>query len=260
LLNISTRLRVQTGDRVLIGGLIISGGSSKTVLVRGLGPSLNVNGTLVPGRLADPTIELHRQDGTVVATNNNWKDKQESEIQATGLAPTYDLESAIVGSFPPGNYTVVLKGNGDSTGIGLVEVYDLDKSPQGRLANLSTRGFVETDDNVMIGGVITGPSNRANSDVVVRALGPSLSSFGVPNTLQDPTLEVHDKNGAIIATNDNWAIDPNAAKVTTAGLAPTDPRESALYLTLNVNQNYTAIIRGKDNTTGNGLVEFYHVK
>jgi len=230
------------------------------VLVRGIGPSISVNGVPLAGRLADPTIELRRQNGTLVASNNNWKDSQQTEIQATGLAPSDDLESAIVGSFPAGSYTVILRGNNGGTGIGVIEAYDLDRSPQGRLANLSTRGFVETDDNVMIGGVIPGPGNRSNPDVVVRAIGPSLANFGVPSPLQDPILELHDQNGATIATNDNWATDANAAQVTAAGLAPSDPRESALYRTLNVNQAYTAIVRGKNNTTGVALVEFYQVK
>jgi hypothetical protein len=260
LLNISTRLRVQNGDRVLIGGFIIAGSSPKTVLLRGIGPSIKVNGTPLAGRLADPTLELRRQNGTVAATNNDWKDSQQAEIEKTGIAPTDDLESAIVGSFPPGSYTVILRGNGGATGIGVVEAYDLDRSPQGRLANLSTRGFVETDDNVMIGGVIDGPSNRTSPDVVVRALGPSLMSSGVPDALQDPMLEIHDLNGNTIATNDDWASDSNAAKVFAAGLAPSDARESALYLTLTVNQPYTAVVRGKNNGTGVGLVEFYHVK
>jgi hypothetical protein len=229
-------------------------------LVRGLGPSINVNGNPVAGRLADPTLEVRRQDGSLFAANNNWKESQQSEIQATGLAPSNELESAVVRSFPTGNYTVVLRGNGNTTGIGLVEAYDLDKSPVGKLSNLSTRGFVDTDDNVMIGGVISGPSNRTSPDVVIRAIGPSLSNFGVPNALQDPVLEIHDQSGTTIATNDNWATDSNAAKVTTAGLAPSDPRESALYLSLTVNQGYTAIVRGKNNTTGIGLVEIYNVK
>jgi hypothetical protein len=152
-----------------------------------------------------------------------------------------------------------LRGHNASTGIGLVEAYDLDKSPQAELANISTRGFVESGDNVMIGGFIAGPSNRSNSHVVVRAMGPSLANHGVHNALQDPTLEIHDHNGAIIATNDNWLTDPNAAKVAASGLAPSDPRESAIYMTV-MPTAYTAIVRGKNNTTGVALVEVYNVK
>ena len=228
--------------------------------MRGLGPSLSVNGTPLPGRLADPFIELRRQDGSLLASNDNWKDSQRTEIERSGLAPSNNAESVIVGSLAPGVYTVVMRGNTGGTGIGLVEAYDLDKSPQGKMANISSRGFVETDDNVMIGGFIGGPSNRGSADVVVRALGPSLASFAVPNPLQDPTLEIHDQNGAVIAFNDNWAADPNFAKVVAANLAPKDPRESAIYLTLTPAQNYTAIVRGNNNTTGIGLVEVYHVK
>jgi archaellum component FlaF (FlaF/FlaG flagellin family) len=260
LLNISTRLRVQGGDNVLIGGFIVTGNSSKTILVRGLGPSISVNGVKVPGRLADPFVELRKQDGSLVATNNDWKDSQRTEIEATGLAPKEDFESAIARNLKPGGYTVVMRSNNGGTGIGLIEAYDLDKSPQGKLANISSRGFVESGDNVMIGGFISGPSNRSSANVVVRAMGPSLESFGVPTALQDPTLEIHNQNGTTIAINDNWATDSNAAKVLASGLAPRDARESAIYLTLAPAQAYTAIVQGKNNSTGIGLVEVYNVK
>ncbi len=254
LLNISTRLNVQTGDNVLIGGFIITGPDPKKVIVRGLGPSLGRAG--VQGALADPTIELHETGGTVI-TNDNWKDTQQQEIIATGIPPTNDLESAIVATLDPGAYTVVLRGKNNGTGIGLIEAYDLDQTTASQLANISTRGFVERDNNVMIGGFIAGGASGA-STVVVRAIGPSLGAAGVANPLQDPTLELHDSSGAIIASNDNWK-DSQQAEIEATGLAPTDDRESAIEATL-ASGAYTAIVRGKGNTTGVGLVEAYHIQ
>ena len=183
LLNISTRMQFLTGDGVPIGGFIVTGLSPKKLIVRGLGPSLAAFG--VPGALADPTLELHAADGSVISSNDNWKDSQEAEIEATGLMPTNDLESAIVESLDPGAYTAVLGRNDYTTGVGLVEAYDLDQSVDSQLANISTRGFVDTGDNVMIGGFIVGPSQLgAGTDVsvvVARAIGPSLGDFGVAN-------------------------------------------------------------------------------
>lgn len=259
LLNISTRARVQTGNNIMIGGFIVTGSGSKNVLIRALGPSLNVNGTPVSGRMADPVLELYDKNGARITTNDNWKDKQQTQIEATRLQPPDAHESAILRQLTPGQYTAVLRGKNDGTGIALVEVYDLDKTPGIRLANISTRGFVETNDNVMIGGFIAGPRNRSNAAVVVRALGPSLTAKGVPNALQDPVLELHDKNGAVVASNDNWETDKNAAKVFAAGLAPTDPRESALYSVIGLTE-YTAVVRDRDNTSGNALVEVYNLQ
>jgi len=159
---------------------------------------------------------------------------------------------------PEGNYTVILRGKNNDTGIGLVEVFDVSKNTDPRLANISTRSLVQRGDNVMIGGLIAGPSNRSDLHVVIRAIGPSLSRRGVPNALQDPTLELHDENGATIASNDNWETDPNAAQVLAAGLAPSNPKESALYRVLGP-AAYTAIVRGVGGTTGVALVEVYNV-
>jgi hypothetical protein len=259
LLNISTRLDVQTGDNVMIGGFIITGNGSKNVLLRALGPSLNVNGTPVAGRMDDPTLELRDKDGNLILFNDNWKDTQQADIEATGLQPPDDRESAIAKRLNVGSYTAIMRGKNNTTGIGLVEVYDLDKIPGVQLANISTRGLVETGDNVMIGGFIAGPSNRSNPSVVVRALGPSLAAAGVPNTLQDPVLELHDQNGALIASNDDWATDSNSAEVIAAGLAPSDPRESALFRDV-APAAFTAIVRGKGNNTGNALVEIYNLE
>lgn len=187
--------------------------------------------------------------GTILA-NNNWKDSQESQIAATGLGPQDDSEAAIVAVLDPGSYTAILTGANGTTGIGLVEVYDLDAIVSSQLANVSTRGFVGTGDNVMIGGVIIGPMGAADATVVVRAIGPSLGALGVSDALVDPTLELHDSNGATIATNDDWQDDPaQATLLQNANFAPGDSRESAIYTTLPTG-SYTAIVQGKNSTTG----------
>lgn len=269
LLNISTRADVGTGDNALIGGFIITGGTTpKNVLIRAIGPSLRNANPPIPGALADPVLELHEPDGTVIV-NDNWKSDQQGAINATGIPPTSNLESAIVASLAPldpkvagsGRYTAVVRGQGGATGIALIEVYDLDSNnPQSiaQLANTSTRGLVETADKVMIGGFIVGPVTPSGSQVLVRAIGPSLPHDQVPNPLLDPTLEIHDVNGNIIASNDNWAsADEDAIRAT--GLAPTDPRESAILLNDLSMGNYTAVLKGKNNTTGVALVEVYHL-
>ncbi len=253
LLNISTRLRVLTGDNVLIGGFIVLGPDSKQVIIRGIGPSL---GGLVADVLADPTLELRAGDGSLLATNNNWKSDQETEIEATGLAPTNDLESAIVATLP-GNgasYTAILKGNGGSTGVGLVEAYDLDTTADAKLANISTRGFVDAGDNVLIGGFIAG---EGVADVIVRAIGPSLAVVGVAGALENPTLELYNIFGAIIASNDDWR-DSQETEIAATGLQPSDDLESAILTTLPPGA-YTAIVRGTNDTTGVGLVEIYNL-
>jgi hypothetical protein len=255
LLNISTRLRVLTDENVLIGGFIITGADAKTVIIRGLGPSLTSQG--VPGALQDPTLELH-QGNTTIATNDNWKDTQEQAINASTIPPTNDLESAIVATLNPGAYTAILAGKNGGTGVGLVEVYDLSQPANSQLANISTRGFVDTGDNAMIGGMILGPNNAASSRVIVRAIGPSLQNAGVANPLQDPTLELHDGSGTTIASNDNWK-DTQQSDVEATTIPPTDDRESAIVATLSPGP-YTAIVRGKSDTTGVALVEVYNLQ
>jgi hypothetical protein len=239
----------------MIGGFIVGGPAKKKVIVRGIGPSIKINGTPVPGTLQDPLIELHKSDGAVLTTNDDWKDSQRTEIEASGLAPTDDRESAIAISLDPGNYTVVLSGKGGSSGIGLVETYDVEQGSAARLLNISTRGQVQTGDNVMIGGVIIGGSDYAR--VIFRGLGPSIAISGVPvpGTLANPTLELHDGNGAPIAFNDDWK-ESQRAEVEMSGLAPVDDREAAIIGSFAPGQ-YTAILRGKDNSTGIGLVEAY---
>jgi uncharacterized delta-60 repeat protein len=254
LLNIATRMRVQTGENVLIGGFIITGTDPKRVIIRGIGPSLS---SFFSGALADPTLELY-QGSTLLVMNDNWRTDQQAEIEATGIPPTNDLESAIVRTLTPGSYTAILRGKNNTTGIGVVEAYDLDRAANSRLANISTRGFVDTGDNVMIGGLIIGPAGGTNATVVVRAIGPSLSNFGISGALQDPTLDLVDSNGVVIRSNNNWRDSQEAAIIAT-GLQPSDDRESALVQTV-APGSYTAIVRGVGGTTGVGLVEVYHLQ
>ncbi len=255
LLNISTRLNVQTGDNVLIGGFIVSGTDPKEVLIRGIGPSLTAFG--IDGALADPVLELHKPDGTIV-TNDNWKATQQAAIAATGLAPTEDSESAILATLAPGSYTAILSGKNGGTGVGLVEAYDLDQAAASTFGNISTRGFVATGDNVMIGGFIVGGGGGGASTVVVRAIGPSLTPFGITNALQNPTLELHDSSGALISSNDDWMDGPDHQTISDDGLAPTNPKESALIGILAPGA-YTAIVSGVGGTSGVGLVESYNL-
>ncbi len=255
-LNISTRMRVLTDDNVLIGGFIITGTNPKKVILRGIGPSLTAVG--VPGALQDPTLELHDASG-VIAFNDNWKDTQQADIQMTGIPPTDDREPAIVKTLAPGAYTAVLRGSGNTTGVAVVEAYDLDSNRAVKLANISTRGFVDTGDNVMIGGFIVGAglgNNGTGSEkVIVRAIGPSLTAVGVVGAMQDPTLELHDGNGATIAFNDNWK-DTQQAEIQATGIPPTDDRESAIVRVI-PGGAYTVIVRGVSGTTGVAVVEAY---
>ena len=249
--NISTRLSVGTGDNVLIGGFIITGNGDKNVIVRAIGPSLG--GAGVTGALADPTLELHDQTGKIIASNDDWRDTQEAAIIATTVPPTDDRESAIVMRLTPGNYTAIVRGKNNTTGVGLVEAYGLDGAA--KLANISTRGFVQTMDNVMIGGFII-LNTGVPTTVLARAIGPSLT--GVANALADPTLELYDVNGTLLASNDNWK-DTQQAEIQATTIPPSNDKESAIVKTL-ATGNYTAIVRGKNNTTGVALVEAYNIQ
>ncbi|PYK68225.1 MAG: hypothetical protein DME45_08575 [Verrucomicrobia bacterium] len=250
LLNVSTRMEVLTGGSVLIGGFIIGGTGNKDVLLRALGPTLQSFG--ITGFLADPTLELRDVAGALIMSNDNWKDTQQAAISATGKAPPNDLEPAILHTFAPGNYTGIVRGKNNTTGIGLIEAYDLDQSPATTLTNISTRGFVDVGQNAMIGGFISG---NGIVRVIVRALGPTLTQFGVPNVLADPILDVRDAQGNSLATNDNWA-DTQQAEIQASGKAPPDTKESAIIIVRPAG-NTTAIVTGKNNTTGNALVEAY---
>ena len=255
-LNISTRLRVLAGDNALIGGFILTGTQPKKLIVRAIGPSLTKNG--VSGALGDPTLELYDSGGHFLGSNDNWKGSQESDIIATGLAPDDPLESAILTTLTANaGYTAIVRGKDGSIGVALVEIYDLSLGADSRLANISARGYVDIGDDVMIGGFIVGGSNQDRTNVVIRAIGPSLIKAGISNALQDPTLSVYDQNGSAIGANDNWR-DAQQPEIVANGLAPTDDRESALYESL-PSGNYTAIVQGTHNTTGIALIEVYHV-
>jgi len=251
-LNISTRMEVRTDAQVLIGGFIITGNDPKELVLRAIGPSLGGFGIADP--LADPVLELHASDGSLITMNDNWKDTQQAEIEASGFQPQNDLESAIISTLDPGSYTAVVSGKDGGTGVGLVEGYDLDQAVDSQLGNISTRGFVETGTNVMIGGFILG-GETGNANVVVRALGPSLTAFGVTGALADPTLELHDQNGALVQSNDNWK-ETQQTEIEATDLQPTNDLESAIFETLAPGA-YTAIVAGKDDLTGVGLVEVY---
>ena len=255
-LNISTRVLVGSGDNVAIAGFIVTGSDPKRVIIRAIGPSLRAAG--ISNALQDPMLELHSSSGSLIASNDNWKDTQQAEIQASGLAPADDRESAIVRTLSPGAYTAIMRGKAGASGIGLIEGYDLDSSTDSIFANISTRGLVGTGDNAMIGGLIVGVNGGGVNVVIARALGPSLSNAGVQHALQDPTLELRDQNGVLIDSNDNWK-DRQEAVIERENLGPADDRESALLDVLPAGA-YTAIVRGKNDATGVALVEFYDIR
>lgn len=254
LLNISTRMDVKTGDNVLIGGFIISGKAAKKVILRAIGPSLAQFG--IDGALADPVLELHRSDGSVITSNDNWKESQQAEIEAAGFAPENDLESAIIATLDPAAYTAIVSGKNATSGVGLVEAYDLDATADSQVVNISTRGFVESGSNVMIGGFILG-NGTGTTNLVIRGLGPSLTAAGVVGALADPTLELHDGDGAVVMSNDNWR-DSQPCELEDTGLQPLDDLEAAMIVTLPTGA-YTAIVTGKGGGTGVGLVELYRL-
>ena len=253
-LAISGRSRVETGERVAISGFIVTGTAPKRVGVRAIGPSLARFG--VSGPLADPMIQLRRGDGSLVMANDNWKDTQQAEITGAGIAPPNDKEAALIASLTAGNYTAIVTGKNGGTGVALAEVYDLDESADSQLAAISTRAQVGTGANVLIGGFITGNKIGATR-IAVRALGPTLRQFGIVDPLPDPRLELRDVNGALLASNDNWQSNASqAALITGYGLAPPNNLESAIAISLPPGA-YTAIVTGKNNQTGIGLVEIY---
>jgi YVTN family beta-propeller protein len=270
--NISTRCFVQTGDNVMIGGFIVQGIQPKRVIIRGIGPELTQYG--VPNPLANPTLELYDGSGGLIASNDDWHQTiiggiitgdQWAEILSSGYAPTNGSESAIIADLPAGDYTAIVRGVDDTTGVALVEVYDLSTETNSILGNISTRSFVQTDDDVMIGGFIV--QGTQPKKVIVRAIGPELTQYGVPNALSNPTLELHNGTGALIASSDNWITtiiggiitSDQVAEIQNSGYAPTDWRESAIIANLPAG-NYTAIVRGVDSMTGVALVEVYDLQ
>jgi hypothetical protein len=258
-LNISVRSRVGTGADVLISGFINTGTAAKKVILRGLGPSLQQSG--ITDALPDPVLELHAADGSLITSNNNWKEntaQQQLDITNNQLAPSNDQESAIVATLQPGNYTAILRGQGNTTGVGLVETYDVDRTSASRLGNISGRASVQGGNNVLIAGFIVG-NNIGAAKVVVRGIGPSLIQAGVTNPLLDPTLEVRDNNAALVIANDNWQDNSaQAAQISASGLAPGNPLEAAVATSL-LPGTYTAIVAGKNGGTGIGVVEVYNL-
>jgi hypothetical protein len=254
-------LRVDTGDKVMIGGFIITGNVAKPVVLRGIGPSLVSAGLPAASLLNDTVIELHGASGAMITSNDNWKDSpQKNQIQGTIFQPTDDRESVILATLPPAAYTVILKGANNTGGIGLVEVYDNNAALDSEFSNISTRGFVQTGNEVMIGGFVLGGSGNP-TNIAVRALGPSLSSFGLTPLLADPTLELHNADGTIMISNDDWQSDPvSAAELTAHGLALSDPKESGIFTALAPPGQFTAIVAGKNGGIGIALVEIYNLK
>jgi len=247
LANISTRMGVGLAENVLIGGFIIQGSQPKRVIVRAIGPSLPGS---IGNALLDPVLELHDSNGEIAFNDDWYNSPQANEISGTGLAPTEPLESAIVMTLSPGNYTAVMYGYDSSQGVGLVEVYELDAT-QTRLVNISTRGRVGVGEDAMIGGLIVQGSNAKR--LIVRALGPSIPVGGV---LSNPVLELHNSSGALMASNDNWISSPQQAEILATGLQPPNSMESAIIATLGAG-NYTAVVQGVNNSSGVGLVEAY---
>ena len=256
LVNLSTRLRVETGENVGIAGFIMAGSAPKSIAVRAIGPSLSVNGQPVAGRMSNPTFTLFDAGGAPIGGNDDWATAaRRQELVDRGLAPPDGRESAEIFTLQPGAYTAVVQGVNGDAGIGLIELYDTEQSAPANAVNISTRGRVQTGDNVMIGGFIVGGTEAQR--VIVRALGPSLSARGVTSVLQNPTLELVNASGAAVASNDNWRSD-QATEISASGLAPSDDAESAIIRSLPPG-NYTGVVRGAGGSTGVALVEVYRL-
>jgi hypothetical protein len=267
--NISTRSVVQTGESVMIGGFIVQGTGTKRVIIRAIGPELTQYG--ITNALANPALELHNAAGALIGSNDNWQTtilggiitgNQVSDIQNSDHAPTAASESAIIANLAPGNYTAVVRGVSNTTGVALVEAYDLSPDTTSVLGNISTRSLVQTGENVMIGGFIV--QGTATKRVIIRAIGPELTQHGITDVLANPTLELHNAAGALIGSNDNWQTtilggiitNNQVSDIQNSGHAPTAASESAIIANL-APGNYTAIVRGVGNTTGVALVEVY---
>jgi hypothetical protein len=249
-------MNVQTGTNVAIGGFIITGSAPKHLLLRAIGPSLTQLG--ITNALADPVMELHGPGGFATIANDNWQDDpvQQAAIIATGIPPSNNLESAIDVTVLPGAYTAIVSGKNNTTGVGLIEVYDLSQAVPAKLANISTRAFVGTGSDIVIAGFILG-GNSGDDRIIARGIGPSLGPLGITNALANPTLELRDSNGAVVTANNDWQDNPGAAgELTAAGLAPISDLESGIATALPPGL-YTALLAGVNDGTGVGLVEVY---
>ncbi len=254
LVNISTRMKVGINDDVLIGGFIITGTQSKKVMLRAIGPSLASSG--IAGALSNPTMELYDSTGALIASNDDWQQSaQAAQISSSGIAPTNPMESAIIATLAAGSYTAIVRGVNNTTGIALIEGYDMTSGVT-KLVNISTRGRVDTGDGVLIGGFIV--QGTGAKKILVRALGPSLGTGpgAVSHALANPSLELRNSSGALVSSNDNWGSSSAAAQITATGIPPSRAEESAILATLTPG-TYTAIVRGVSNTTGVALIELY---
>jgi len=253
--NLSTRVSVQAGDGVAIAGFIISGSSPKQVLIKGLGASLSNFGIVNP--LQDPTLELHDSTGNAIATNDDWQTAPNANQIPLDFQPADSREPAILATLPPGSFTAVLRGKNGGSGVGLIEINDLSTGAGSKLTNVSTRGFVGTGENVMIGGLILS-GGSGERQILVRALGPTLAQapFNITGNLTDPTLMLVDANGTVVASNDNWKSSQQN-EIQATGLAPPNDREAAILTTLPTG-NFTAIVSGKNGQTGIALVDVFH--
>jgi plastocyanin len=269
--NISTRALVETGQNVMIGGFIVQGTGPKRVIIRAIGPELMHYG--ITNALDNPRLELHNRTGALIGSNDNWQTtilggvittNQVNAIQNSGYAPTAASESAIIANLQPGNYTAVVRGVSNTTGVALVEVDDLSPAASSSLGNISSRALVQTGENVMIGGFVVQGSGPKR--VIIRALGPELTQYGITNALDNPRLELHNRTGALIGSNDNWQTTILGGLITTnqvnqiqnSGYPPTAASESAIIANLQPG-NYTALVRGVGNTTGVALLEVYEL-
>jgi hypothetical protein len=257
LVNISTRAHIGTGSDALIAGFVIRGTAPKKLVIRGIGPSLKAAAITDP--LQHAIVELHDSAGAVIAANDGWKASQQQEIEASGLAPADDREAAIIKILNPGAYTAVLRGSADATGTGLVEVYDVDAGSTSVLVNVSTRGFVGSDNSPMIGGVIIADEGTPMNRIVARALGPSLKQAGLEKPLDDPTLEVRDRGARLIASNDDCDEAEHGDVLAENSLMPNDGAEAAVACVVAPGA-YTAIVRSANGGSGTALVEFYHLR
>ncbi|HEY3663587.1 MAG TPA: hypothetical protein VGL24_10575, partial [Chthoniobacterales bacterium] len=251
LLNVSTRVRVESGTAVMIGGFIINGDVPKQVALRAVGPSLVDAG--VTDALSDPVLELYDSTGALIAQNDNCSSLAPNQIP-TGLRPLNGHESLIWVTLSQGSYTAVLRGANGTTGVGLIELYDLDPASS-RVSNISTRAQVGAGSDAMIGGFIIGGQDPTN--VIVRAVGPSLAASNIPNPLTNPMLELYDSEGSLIFSNDDWR-STQAQQIIATGLAPSDDRESAILATLSPG-NYTAVVHDAASAQGVALVEVYNL-
>ena len=249
---------MQAGDGAMIGGFIITGNAPKRVIVRAIGPSLQQAG--VAGALSDPTLTLRGADGSTIGVNDNWKEDSiaRAEIERSGVAPREDAEAALVATLSPGAYTATVAGAKGATGTAVVEVYDVETGSESKLANISTRGVVGSGDNVMIGGFVLGGEGGGKSKVIIRAIGPSLAAAGLSEALSNPTLSLHDGNGALASSNDDWK-QTQADDIQRSGVAPQDDREAALIAELEPGA-YTAVVSGSGSGAGAALVELYHLQ